>query len=78
MPSIARSPARPRSWFWLAAWAVLASELLAFYLLCLHQVQRAEVRRQVTQVESLAFSDCLAYVHGSTIASCGRQMVVGR
>ena len=76
MPS--RVPAPRASLFWPAACTILASELLAFYLLCLHQVQRAEVRRQVTQVESLAFSDCLAYVQGSTIASCGRQMVLGR
>ncbi len=77
MASLTANPSA-RAWFWPAAWTVLTLELLAFYLLCAHQVQRAEVRRQVSQVESIAFRDCLVYVTGATIASCGRQMVVGR
>ena len=54
--------------------SLLLLELLAFYLLCAHQVHKAQVRRSLSQVQLQAFGDCLAYVEGSTIASCGRQM----
>ena len=53
---------------------LLLIELLAFYLLCAHQVQKAQARRAASQLQWKAFSDCLAYVDGSTIASCRRQM----
>lgn len=71
-------PARLRPLFWTAILTLLACEALAFYLLCTHQVRRAEVRQQLAQVQLRAFSNCLAYVHGSTIASCSLHMRVRR
>ncbi|MEY4712078.1 MAG: hypothetical protein RIS88_1528 [Pseudomonadota bacterium] len=74
----ASSQALPSHFFWIVAAAVLACELLAFCLLCVHQMQRAELRKQLLQVQARAFSDCLAYVSGSTIASCNRLLRVRR
>ena len=34
----------------------------------------AEARRLEVRVSQVAFSDCLEYVQGSTIASCARQV----
>lgn len=58
--------------------ALLAGEVLSLYLLCAHQVQRAEVRRQLLQAQSRAFSECLASVRGSAIARCKRLRVAVR
>ncbi|HZY20149.1 MAG TPA: hypothetical protein VFE82_16890 [Ramlibacter sp.] len=56
--------------FWLVLAAVACSQLLAFYLLCSHQVRRAEARRAAVQVQQLAARDCLQYLANSTIGSC--------
>ncbi|MFY8104248.1 MAG: hypothetical protein ACOVK6_09110 [Ramlibacter sp.] len=63
-----------RPLFWTTAVTLLAGETLALYLLCAQQVHRAEARRQLLQAQVQAFSDCLAYVNGSTIGSCTRVM----
>ncbi|MEY4651611.1 MAG: hypothetical protein RI884_192 [Pseudomonadota bacterium] len=67
-----------RALFWTTALTLLAGEALAFYLLCAHQVHRAQARRQLSQAQAQAFSDCLTYVSGSTIASCTRYMRLQR
>ena len=70
-------PARsPMWWFVLAALAV--AQLLAFWLLCSHQVRKAEARSTEMQVRQMALSDCLQYIPGSTIASCGNQIDTAR
>lgn len=51
---------------------LLAGEVLSLYLLCVQEMQRAELRRQLLQAQSRAFSECLASIRGSTIASCNR------
>jgi hypothetical protein len=48
--------------------------LLAFWLLCSHQVRQYESRRLVQQVQLKAFGDCLQYVVDSTIASCTNRL----
>lgn len=63
----ARSPM-----FWLLLGAVAAAQLVAFWLLCSHQVRKAEARETQYMVQQLALADCLQYVPGSTIASCSR------
>ena len=50
--------------------AVALAQLFAFWLVCSHQVRKAEVRRAEWQVQQMALSDCLEYIAGSTIASC--------
>ena len=63
--------------FWLVLIAVLAAQLLAFYLLCSHQVRKAEVRRAQAEVERMAHSDCLQYLANATIGHCAQPLVGG-
>ncbi len=58
--------------------AVLAGELLAFYLVCAHQVRRAQLRQHLLQIEAMALHDCLAYMSGATIARCAGHRVARR
>ncbi len=64
-----------RPLFWTLGLSLVAVEGLAFWLVCDHQVDRAQARRVQSQAEQLAFGDCLAYVDGSTIASCSRGII---
>ena len=62
---------QPRSrMFWVVLGALAAGQLLAFWLLCSHQVRRAEARQNEMSVQQMALADCLQYIPGSTIASC--------
>ena len=63
------APARSRM-FWALLGALAAGQLFAFWLLCSHQVRKAEARHNETVVQQMALSDCLQYIPGSTIASC--------
>ena len=62
-------PARSRM-FWVLLGALAAAQLFALWLLCIHQVRKAEARHNETVVQQMALSDCLQYIPGSTIASC--------
>jgi hypothetical protein len=62
---------QPRSrMFWMVVLGLAAVQLLALWLLCSHQVRKAEARRTEAVVQQMALSDCLQYIPGSTIASC--------
>ncbi|HSV81042.1 MAG TPA: hypothetical protein VLK85_17735 [Ramlibacter sp.] len=66
---------QPRSpMFWLVFGTLALAQLLALWLLCSHQVRKAEARSTEVQVRQMALSDCLQYVPGSTIASCTLQI----
>lgn len=45
--------------FWLVLASVAATQLLAFYALCSHQVREAQTRREAVVVERVAHHDCL-------------------
>lgn len=61
----------PRSQaFWILLGALAMGQLFAFWLLCSHQVRKAEARQNEAVVQQMALSDCLQYIPGSTIASC--------
>ena len=60
---------RSRMW-WVVLGAVVVGQLFAFWLLCSHQVRKAEARQNEAVVQQMALSDCLQYIPGSTIASC--------
>jgi hypothetical protein len=55
-------------------WPVLvplaAAQLLAFWMLCSHQVRKAEVRDATLQVQRVAVADCLRYIPRATLNSC--------
>src|SRR3954462_15898550 len=55
---------------WILFAAIAAAQLFAFWLLCSHQVRKAEARQNEVVVQQMALSDCLQYIPGSTIASC--------
>lgn len=55
---------------WVLLGAVAAGQLFAFWLLCSHQVRKAEARHNEAVVQQMALADCLQYIPGSTIASC--------
>jgi len=56
--------------FWLAATVLMLGQLLAFWMLCSHQVRKAEVRHASAQVERIALADCLRYIPNATLGSC--------
>jgi hypothetical protein len=56
--------------FWILLGALAVGQLFAFWLLCSHQVRKAEARQNEAVVQQMALSDCLQYIPGSTIASC--------
>ena len=57
-------------WMWMMLAGLALAQLLAFWLLCSHQVRRAEARQNETVIHQMALADCLQYIPGSTIASC--------
>lgn len=60
--------------FWVAVGALVALQLGGMWLLCSHQVRKAEARQTRLHVQQLALADCLRYIPGSTIASCAHQL----
>ena len=65
------APQQQRSrMFWMVLGALAAGQLVAFWLLCSHQVRIAEARQNEMVVQQMALADCLQYIPGSTIASC--------
>lgn len=68
---------QPRSrMFWLVFGALVTAQLFAFWLLCSHQVRKAEARANEVIVQQMALSDCLQYIPDSTIASCSARGAV--
>ena len=59
---------------WIALGALVLLQLVAFWMVCSHQVRQAEVRDNAMAVHQMALSDCLQYIPGSTIASCSNQI----
>ena len=65
----------PRSrMFWIVLGALAAGQLFAFWLLCSHQMRRAEARQNELTVQQMALADCLQYIPRSTIASCANRV----
>jgi hypothetical protein len=66
---------QPRSrMFWVVLGALAVGQLFAFWLLCSHQVRRAEARQNELTVQQMALADCLQFIPGSTIASCANRI----
>lgn len=61
--------------FWLLASAMMVGQLLAFWLLCSHQVQRAQVREASLQAQRRALAECLRSIRGATRSSCAVENV---
>ncbi|MDB5947567.1 MAG: hypothetical protein JWQ33_2593 [Ramlibacter sp.] len=68
---VAQSPWARLVWAGVAVLALL--QVVAFYRLCTGQVERARARETVALEQRNALTDCLDYLHQSTISSCARQ-----
>lgn len=75
MPSGPQQQERSRM-LWLVLGALVAGQLFAFWLVCSHQVRKAEARHNEEVVQQMALADCLQYIPGSTIASCSSRAEV--
>jgi len=64
-----------RDGIWPVALGALAAvQLVAFWMLCSHQVRLAESREAGSQMQQMAMSDCLRYIPNATIASCSNRL----
>ena len=68
---IQQSPWARLVWAGVAVLALL--QVVAFYRLCTGQVARAQAREMMAVEQRNALTDCLDYLHKSTISSCARQ-----
>ena len=64
------APSPRTRWWWVLLAGVAFGQLFAFWLLCSHQVRKAEARHNESVIQQMALADCLQYIPGSTIASC--------
>ena len=64
------SQSQRRRAFWMIFGALAIGQLFAFWLLCSHQMRKAEARHNEAVVHQMAQADCLQFIPGSTIASC--------
>ena len=75
---LAKTTAIPREkLFWPVLAVLVASQLLAFWMLCIHQVRKAEVRNATQQVQRIAVADCLRYIPRATLNSCATRVDPG-
>ena len=63
-----------RKAFWAGVGAVALVQLGAFWMLCSHQVRKAEVRDATLQVQRVAISDCLQYIPHATLHRCAARV----
>jgi hypothetical protein len=56
--------------FWLVGVALVIGQLVAFWMLCSHQVRKAQIRDVSLAVQRVAISDCLQYIPRATLNSC--------
>jgi hypothetical protein len=60
--------------FWVVVSTLALAQLAAFWLLCSHQVRKAEVRDATLQVQRVAISDCLQYIPHATLHRCAARV----
>ncbi len=55
---------------WAVVGALVLGQLVAFYLLCNGQVNKAQLRDANLQVRRMAIVDCMQYTPKATLSSC--------
>jgi hypothetical protein len=60
--------------FWAVVSMLALVQLAAFWMLCSHQVRKAEVRDATLQVQRIAISDCLQYIPHATLHGCAARV----
>jgi hypothetical protein len=63
--------------FWVILGALAVGQLLAFWMLCSHQVRKAQMRDVSLQVQRVAVADCLQYIPRATLNSCATRVDPG-
>ena len=62
---------KPRTpMFWVVLGGMIVVQLMAFWLLCSLQVDKAEARDFDTHLQKIALADCLQNIPGATLATC--------
>jgi len=64
---------RDRLFWWVLA-TLVGGQLLALWMLCSHQVRKAQVRDATLQVQRVAVADCLRYIPRATLNSCASRV----
>jgi hypothetical protein len=60
--------------FWTLVAALALGQLVAFWMLCSHQVRRAQARNETLQVERMALADCLRHRYASAPPHCAARL----
>jgi hypothetical protein len=69
--TLEKSAAAPRDKaFWGIILTLMVAQLVAFWMVCSHQVRKAEVRDVGLQVQRLAVLDCMRDSLKATLNSC--------
>ncbi|GEM_PF-7038373 len=76
-PDKSAAASRDRLIWWIASFMAL-SQLAAFWMLCSHQVYKAEVRDASAKAEQVAVANCLLDTPGATLGSCAASVASGR
>lgn len=64
--------------FWTALGTLAVGLLVAFWVICEHQVRKAQMRDVSLEVQRVAIADCLQYVPRATLNSCANRVDPGR
>lgn len=63
-----------RKLFWAALAVVAFFQLIALYMVCSQQMQKAQVREATWNAKRGALIDCLTYLPKSTVGGCRSQV----
>jgi hypothetical protein len=64
--------------FWIVLGALVAAQLVAFWLLCSQQVHRAQARHAQQQEQQVALADCLRSMRGASLGNCRQRLAPDR
>jgi type II secretory pathway component PulL len=56
--------------FWIALSVLVLAQLVAFWLVCSHQVRKAQMRDVSLEVQRVAVNDCLRFIPHATLNGC--------
>ena len=59
---------------WVIGAALVLGQLVAFWMVCSHQVRKAQMRDLTDEVQRVAIADCLQYVPRATLISCANRV----
>lgn len=63
--------------FWAVLAALAIGQLAAVWMLCSHQVRKAQMRDITLQVQRVAVADCLQYIPRATLNNCANRVDPG-